>query len=257
MPAKRRRTRWFIAGLTSLALLGPQTPASATTSYDQPVNFQWESAVLDVLIVPPEHGQIYNDNGPLGGEGVNELDPYQNSYLRAVERSVADWDRAVETFGPSWLQAGLVTNVYVLGRDNTPQSALTDPEIIITTDQNKGFILGVATWSRLNTESRCIVDNSKFFIKSFSYEDMYNVNGQEYGHCLGLGHVDGTPRDEIITHDVMHGTYYDPVGGAGTHRHCISNLNVRGLELVYGPLFGQPGGPGVRIDSTVYERMSC
>lgn len=257
MQKKTAVYRWIAGIVAALTMLALPLPASAATLYQQPVWFEWEQAVLDVLIVPPEHGQIFNGNGALGGEGPNELTPYENSYLRATEQSIKDWDRAVTTFGAPWLQTGLVTNVYVVGRDTIPESARDDPEIIVASDQNKGFILGVAVYTRGTGGQICVVDNSKLFLMSFTYEDMYNVNGQEYGHCLGLDHVSGTPSDPVIEHDVMYGTYSDSVSAAGTHKHCFSNLNVQGLELVYGPLFGQPGGPRVTMESTSYQRMSC
>ena len=254
----RTRTRSVrlavLAGLLGLGIFAAQTSASAATTYVQPVWFTWNKAVLDVLIVPPEHGQIYNSYGVLGGSsgGVNELNPYENSYLRATEQSAADWKRAINTFGAGWLSSGLVINNYVVGRDNIPQSALTNPEIVVTSDQNKGPILGVSVSTR-----PCIVDNSKFFITSFTYEDMYNISAHEYGHCLGLDHSFGTPDDSTITHDVIYATYNDNPGVIGNHRHCISNLNVKGLERVFGGLFGQPSGGSASLASRSYQRISC
>ena len=241
-------------GLLIAAMMvgGPMALPAAAAGYSQPNWFTWNKATLDVLILPPEHGQIYNNYGVLGGQGVNELTPYGNSYLRAVEQSVAGWDTAVNTYGAAWLKSGLVTNVYVVGRDSIPQSALTNPEIVITSDENKGVILGVA----FNTRP-CLVDNSKFFITSFSEADMYNINGQEYGHCLGLDHAFGSPDDSVIVHDVMYGTYQDGIGLRNGHRHCVSNLNVLGLERVFGGLFGQPSGGTVTISPTSYQRISC
>lgn len=117
-----------------------------------------------MLIVPPEHGQIYNGNGALGGSsgGVNELDPYANSYLRATEQSAEDWDRAIAQFGAPFLQ-NVVTNVYVVGRHDIPEQALKNPEIVVISDQSKGPILGVSF-----STNPCIVDNSKFFVTSFT-----------------------------------------------------------------------------------------
>ena len=243
-----------LAALLALGILIAQVSASAATTYVQPVWFTWEKKTLDVLIVPPEHGQVHNGNGFLGGTsgGVNELTPYENSYLRATEQSAADWKRAISTFGASWLSSGLVINNYVVGRDTIPQAALTNPEIIVTSDQNKGPILGVSISTR-----PCIVDNSKFFITSFTEVDMYNISAHEYGHCLGLDHTFGSPDDATITHDVIYATYNDTVGTKGNHKHCISNLNVKGLELVFGGLFGQPSGGNATMASTSYQRISC
>jgi hypothetical protein len=241
-----------LAGLLGLGLFAAQFSASAASTYVQPVWFTWNKATLDVLIVPPEHGQIFNNYGPLGGQGTNELTPYQNSYLRATEESANDWKQAISTFGASWLSSGLVINNYVVGRDNIPQSSLTNPEIVVTSDQSKAVILGVS----FNTRP-CIVDNSKFFITSFTEMDMYNISAHEYGHCLGLDHSFGQPDDSTITHDVIYATYSDNPGSVGTHKHCMSNLNVKGLERVFGSLFGQPSGGSASMASTSYSRIAC
>jgi hypothetical protein len=104
----------------------------------------------------------------------------------------------------------------------------------------------------------CLVDNSKLFVTSFTEEDMYNVNGQEYGHCLGLEHVeyDG-PSDGVLEDDVMWGTYEQNPGDAGNHRQCPSNLNVAGLELVFGSLFGGPSGGTATLSPAEYQKISC
>lgn len=252
----RTRTRVLrlalLGGMLAMGLFIAGMPASAATTYVQPVWFKWQKATLDVLIVPPEHGQIYNNGGVLGGQGTNELTPYQNSYLRAVEESAGDWKQAINTYGASWLSSGLVINNYVVGRDTIPQAALTNPEIVVTSDQSKAVILGVSF-----STNPCIVDNSKFFITSFTYEDMYSISAHEYGHCLGLDHSYGTPDDSVIVKDVIYATYSENPGSVGNYKHCVSNLNVKGLELVFGGLFGQPSGGSASMASTSYQRISC
>jgi hypothetical protein len=101
------------------------------------------------------------------------------------------------------------------------------------------------------------VDNSKIFLTSFTYEDMYNVSAHEFGHCLGLDHTDGSPADQVILHDVIYAVYQDPPGAAGNHKHCMSNLNVAGLERVFGALFGQPSGGTATMASTSYQKIAC
>jgi hypothetical protein len=251
----RTRTRVVrlsvLAGILASGLFIAGMPASAATTYVQPVWFTWEKSNLDVLIVPPEHGQIYNSYGVLGGQGTNELTPYENSYLRATEQSAADWDRAIAQYGSSNLRS-VGTNVYVVGRDTIPQAALTNPEIVVTSDENKGVILGVSFSTR-----PCIVDNSKFFITSFTYDDMYSISGHEFGHCLGLDHSYGTPDDSVIVKDVIYATYSENPGSIGNYKHCVSNLNVLGLERVFGGLWGQPSGGSASLASTAYQRISC
>lgn len=214
----------------------------ADGTYDLPVWFRWEKSVLDVIIVPPNHGQIINGDGVLNGGNPSELTPF-NSYLAAIEASVADWDRGIEMFAPEWLRSRLVTNVFVAGRDQIPTDVLTNPEVVIVTDETKANILGLAFSTR-----PCVVDNSKFFIQSFTYEDMYNINSQEYGHCLGLEHV----VDNHPEHDPMAGIYVDGVGAKEGHLHCVSNLDVLGLTAVFGRLFDQPSPDSVSVPVDAY-----
>lgn len=238
-----------------LLALFPIAAKANTGDYVQPVWFSWSKTVLDVVIVPPEHGQVVNDSGLLGGNGADELNPYTSSYMQAIEKGVKDWDTAVEQFGSASLKSKLVTNIYVLGRDEIPAQVLSDVEILITTDQTKTVVLGFAlTGSFIAFD--CLVDNSKFYLTSFSYADMYNVNGQEYGHCLGLNHVgvENAPQDNTIKHDVMNGSYADSVGAAGTHLHCMSNLNVKGLDAVFD---GNSSTQRATLAPSLYQKISC
>ena len=236
--------RLRLARLTGAVLLLLAVPGTASADhedglYEMPARSIWDTGDLEVLIVPPNHGQVYNsDEGALGGGDPNELTPY-NSYLRAIEASIEEWNRGVEMLGSEQLKNTYNPHVYVLGRD-LPAQGLYDPDIIVTTDENKGPVLGFA----LSGPGPCIVNNSRMYVQSFSYADMYNVNAQEYGHCLGLGHVgsqggaDPTSDQKHPEHDVMNGFYADSVGAKDTHLHCVSNLNVAGLEYVFGGLTG-------------------
>ncbi len=202
--------------------------------YELPALDMWTKSRLTVVIVPPNHGQIANGDGILNGGDPNEATPF-NSYLRAVEDSIEEWNLGIRMFGSKRLKRTFRADVYVLGRDQIPPQA--KPDILVVTDENKGPVLGFA----LRTEP-CVVNNSKMFIQSFTYADMYNVNAQEYGHCLGLQHVgsqggaDPTSSRKHPEHDVMNGFYADPVGAKGTHLHCVSNLDVEGLEYTFATL---------------------
>lgn len=235
------------------------------TSYKQPVFFTWERGALDVLIVPPNHGQLVNGNGVLNNYDPDELDPCQNSYVTAMKQAIEDWRKAVDQFGSNALKNTLSTEDYVVGCDDEiPAEALLDPEIVIVTDETKAVILGLTLSTRAG-EPRiegvpCLVDNSKFFVTSFTDIDMYNVGGHEYGHCLGLDHAEGGPkRDTTLQDDMMFATYGQSPGSRTNHRQCQSNLNVRGLERVFGALFvpEAPSGGTATLAPAEYQKISC
>lgn len=243
------------ASLATLVALSAPPAASthADSSYEQPLWFEWGSRGFPILVyvIPPEHGQLVNGAGLLGGipaQAANELNPCLNSYTVALRNSIAAWRTAIVQFGAPWLVSGVNFNVYVRGCDPEPPTFPLAPKILVFTDQTKAAILGVAV-----STTPCLVDNSKFFLTSVSDEDMYNVNGQEFGHCLGLEHVgEGHPA-----HDVMDGSYDDPVGAANVHRHCVSNLNVMGLESAFGRSLGQPGGFTASVPVSQYQTIAC
>jgi hypothetical protein len=187
---------------------------------------------LDVVVVPPLHGQLNNGNGLLGGLDPLEATPL-NTYLRATVDGIRDWQGAIQMFGSPWLRSTVQLRLYVLGVDVVP--ADVRPEVVVVADETKGPILGWA-WSTYP----CLVDNSMAYLTtSFTYADMYNVNGQEFGHCLGLNHV----RGGHPTHDVMNGAYPHGIGDPATKLHCISNLDVAGLELVFDGYAGDASLP--------------
>jgi hypothetical protein len=243
---KFRRT---VVAVCTAALLASGTGTGSAATYGQPVSFDWDRMVLDVLIVPPQHGQIFN--GPsntrlLNGNDPKELNPLSTSYLKATEKSIVDWKRAIKTFGSARLKR-LRLNVFVLGRDIPTQAALTNPEIIIAWDEHKGTILGqsVRFWTD-DYSTPCLNHNSQFYTNSFSYPDMYNVAGHEFGHCLGLDH--STPAKS----DIMYAQYTETIGLQNTRLHCMSNLNVKGLEFVYD---GKTKPRGATVKK--YQRISC
>jgi hypothetical protein len=200
--------------------------------YEIPAQDDWTKARLTVYVVPPTHGQLYNSSGPLAGGDPNEVTPFQNSYLRAMEDSIEEWNNGIRKFGSDKLKRRFKASVYVLGRDTLPDE--NEPDILVFTDENKGPVLGFAMYGQ-----PCLVNNSQMFTRSFNYADMYNVMGQEYGHCLGLGHVgsqggvEPTSEQKHPEHDVMNGFYADSIGSADTHLHCVSNLDVKGLEYTF------------------------
>jgi hypothetical protein len=230
--------RKILSLVAGVVLLLGVAPLSALADHEEdgifelPAQDDWTKTRLTVYVVPPTHGQLYNSNGPLGGADPNEVTPFENSYLRAMEDSIEEWNNGIRKFGSKALKKRFRADVYVLGRDELPDEK--EPDILVVTDENKGPVLGFALYA-----TPCIVNNSQMFLRSFNYADMYNVMGQEYGHCLGLGHVgsqggvDPTSAPKHPAHDVMNGFYSDSIGAEGTHLHCVSNLDVKGLEYTF------------------------
>lgn len=186
----------------------------------------WDEPSLNVLIVPPVHGPLFGSNP------TQEIGP-ANTYLEAVEDSIAAWHAAVQTFGSSELRKAFNVDVYVLGRDNVPAPVLSKPDILITTTEDTPIGLGVAI-----RPYPCIVNNSEVYGLA-NYADIFNINGQEYGHCLGANHVglqggiDPTSVQMHPEHDIMNGFYTHDIGADDTHLHCISNLDVLAIDFVF------------------------
>lgn len=212
--------------------LPPALGSHADGFYDMPVILEWEDGQFTAVIIPPEHGQVINNNGVLGGLDADELGACTTQYLAALLASIQGWRDAVAQFGSASLAADFSVDTWVAGCD--PLSEKPDTvDIWIGTYEASGPILGFAM-----VDEPCVLMDSRFSTKwlaSFNYEDMYNVMSHEFGHCLGLGHTGdlnggaaGDPSHP--THDTMEGIYGRPVGAAGTPLHCASNLNVMGLE---------------------------
>jgi len=219
--SRRAVFSFAVAFLLAVAVPGDVQGTHSDGSYDIPVWFKWNKRVLDVLIIPPNRGTLTS---------------LEEDYMAAIWDSVTQWQNAINKYSPALANAVRI-NLYVLGQGTTP----TDPEIVITADASKGTMLGVAV--RV-TDGKCVVDNSRLFVTPLSYRDMYNVNGQEYGHCLGLDHVGG----DHPSRDIMNGNYPYAVGGQNPFQ-CISNLDVRGLEKV----FGLTSGTSASISASSYQ----
>ena len=255
--ARRALTVALACLLVALPSAEPAAAAPKARTYTEPVNFEWDRKVLDVLIVPPLHGQLVNGHRGtrlLNGGDPNELHPIANSYVKALSRAITDWRRAIRTFGSRSLRQ-LKLNVYVLGRDVPPPSALREPEIIFTWDETKGPILGSASQFYVgDSSSPCIIQTSMIgldMFDSFSTPDMYSVAGHEFGHCLGLDHTVGAKG---VQRDLMYAQYGQDIGLEDNTPKCISNLNVRTLELVYD---GRSLPSAVTIPVGEYKQIRC
>lgn len=246
---------------TLLTVTGGVVAPAKDKPYGQPIFGAMETGELDIVIIPPVHGPLVNEEVISGGPDPMSATPF-NAYLDATEDSIYAWRDAVRRWGPRWLKKGLKFNIYVIGRDVPDLDVVEDPEVVIVFDESKATALGLATW----TQSFCLVNNSMWWIYSFTYADMYNVNAQEFGHCLGLGHVTFPPLsgsyepDRVVGHDVMNGTYADPVGGASSHLHCVSNINIGGLEWTFADALANPGSKNknpTSVTADEYAVVNC
>lgn len=249
--------RWVcLVLMLSISLLaGPS--AGAKARYRQPVIVnRWKTTKLDVIVVPPAHGPLVNGEGVLSGGDPNEATPF-NSYVEATEKSIAEYRKVVRRYGPRWLKKRLAIRTYVAGRDTIPERAMENPEAVIVFGENQGVILGVTvTISGLDPD--CLIANSMSFTASFTYVDMYNVNLHEFGHCLGLEHFKGPRRDLVYRHENMTPTYVHTPGNARTHRHCVSNFNLKGVELAFSRATGRkPAGNVVTGGRNAYRLLHC
>lgn len=257
MTPNSTRTGFF--GLkTVLALAALAAPLGVAThddgDYEIPLFFEWgdDHLELETILVPPGHGQITNNDGLFGGDLESDWDACTGTYTQAMLDSIENWRVAIAAFGSSFLAGNLTIVTWTLGCDPN-EDMPASPEIVVYTDESKGPVLGFAATNMPDTP-HCIVNNGKFHtnLKSWNYEDMFNVMGQEFGHCLGLGHtgdVSGAPAGAASHpgHDTMEGRYEHSIGAAGTHRHCVSNLNVLALESV----FDSVSDPGEIIEMLV------
>jgi hypothetical protein len=246
----------FLVLILTISLLG-RPGLAAKDRYRQPVNVnRWKTTKLDVIVVPPSHGPLVNENGVLSGGNPDEATPF-NSYVDATKKSIAEYTKVVRRYGPRWLKKRLEIRTYVVGQDNIPERVREDPEAVIVFGENQGVILGV-TITVADVDPECLISNSMSFTASFTHTDMYNVNLHEFGHCLGLDHFAGPSKDQIFRHENMTPNYFHNPGTAGTHRHCVSNFNLRGVALAFSKAAGKkPAGNVVTGGRDAYRLLRC
>lgn len=269
----------------ALALAVAAVGSAATfndNNYHEYILYNVDTPHIDVLIVPSASPYALRDN-------------------TILRQGIDAWDDGINDLGPSWLANGVEIRTYVLGEDIPPAEALADPEIIVVSaEYNPVLLFGIGlqgpiswchgigpgagnldwredivampefhehdgSWGMLAAQcddggKQCIVLNTNFLWlpDADNRRNMYDLNTHEVGHCLGVGHV-GDALDfsaqNFPVKDIM--SYQH-----GNHVHCVSTLNIKALEAVYGGLLGNPGvaqgaGTYVHMNPAVYALASC
>lgn len=269
----------------TLALWLAPTGTAATfndNDYHEYILYNVDTPTIDVLIVPSASPYALRDN-------------------TILRQGVDAWDAGIDDLGPNWLANGMEIRTYVLGEDVPPAEALLDPEIIIVSaEYNPVLLFGIGLqvpiswchgigpgggnldwrddivndpefhshggdWGMLAAQcddggKQCVVLNTNFLWlpDATNRRQMYDLNTHEVGHCLGIGHVGDAldfsarnyPGDDIMSYQ------------HGSHVHCVSTLNIKALEAVYGGLLGQPGvaqnaGTYVHMNPGSYSQTNC
>ncbi len=122
-----------------------------------------------------------------------------------------------------------------------------------------------AQWGMMSAQcddggKQCIVLNTNFLStpSANNRRYMYDLNTHEVGHCLGIGHVGDAldfSANNYPAQDIM--SYQH-----GNHVHCVSTLNIKALEAVYGGLLGQSSvaqsaGSYVHMKPSAYHTTNC
>lgn len=220
-----------LAALLVLALASPLPRIGASHadgSYDEPILFARALSDVDVLVVPPHHGQIYNSDGLFGGRGPTEQLVYESSYLEAILDGAQNVRTAVNAYSPTWFKNAFSLRVHVLGAG--PASTATPDVVVLATDAPTQTFFGRA----------CVIlvsMTSTLGGPSATYEEMRNAFTHHLLHCLGIDEVtDGHPSEDLMHHNLLAA----PGSPPGSSLRCVSNLNVRALQVVFALALGQP-----------------
>ncbi len=204
---------------------------------------------VDVIIVPPASPEAQRD-------------------IVTLRMAAQQWSDGIEELGEPWFTEAFEMNVYVLGEDDIPDEARDDPEIVVLAAEFNPTLLfgiGLEPFHFFNQESpcrsideevlryadhahhgmsikaaeceqggfTCFAINTNFAWPTGDAHTMHDLVAHEIGHCLGPGHVGDAldfSANRAPIEDIMS---YTPIED---QVHCVSTLNVRVMEGIYGDL---------------------
>ena len=209
--------------------------AAPGASFTIPSWISFGKAALDIVILPPAFGEIYDAEFNLLAGGTDVV--WDDPYVEATTAAIQAWEDAMDAYvatrpSAAYLEA-IEFDVRLVGQDASVADWV-DADVRIAYGPTGAVILGVAfgfgatgDFNPDGSWAHCNILDFEWFLFSFKPADVFNIHAQEFGHCLGLNHP------EEPTDDVMNGLYGFAPGDPANPRLCVSSLDVRGLEVVY------------------------
>lgn len=197
-----------------------------------PLLHSWPTTDLDIVILPPATGPVYNQELEPFPEGTHLLT--ESPYVQATQDAIQAWENAISLHAEQAPNATHLSefsfDTRVVG-DNATLEDLESADILVAYASSLGPVAGFAWnsgWYHQERQTQhCTIVNSQMARYGFTSDDMYNIHVHEFGHCLGLDHPEEPQRD------VMASGYGTTPGDPDTERRCISTLNLQGIEAAY------------------------
>lgn len=215
-----------------VALLVSTTSATSEGTYTATSFCAWDQTEFDVVIVTPlQPASVHHDGDvirlptPALVPSADPSAPWDGAHAQASLDVVEDWTAALHGLAatPGYAHLSQLTfRTTLVGPDADP-TILQNADVVIffTPVQDAG---GRTVESCTSTTEDGIwgswIVMNQWFLFHFTPADTYNILLHEFGHALGLDHID-TPAG-----DTMNSVYPHTVGNVQTPRECLSNLDV-------------------------------
>lgn len=222
----------------------------------------WDQSHFDVAIVPPGGPYfLHNDGRSIDPDTAilapDTSIPWDGAHALAAAAVVDEWERALHERaatvpGEAWL-ADVTFDWTIVGPETDPEVVqAADITFLFTPAQDAGgrTIVTCTTPTRppLTEEDGAFqvyfplgthVIMNQWVVFSFTPTDTYNIGLHEFGHALGLDHINDPAGD------VMGSVYPHIVGDVNNPQECLSNLDVAQVAAGFRWLDGASGmAPG-------------